>query len=453
MTDDPLLLVRATAKGVLDQFDHSIEFQGEDNFRIIYGPNGVGKTKFLEIIHATLRLDGEALEGLPFRYVVLEMNDGTFLTAQPGYVLDEAEELVDGPNAGPPKMTLFSILSIEEVTLDTWTYQTTEFSKWIRRNTDWRGYREGLWQDPRQSETASLAELALRFPEAWQESTRMPQSFRDLTSRVSSLLIETQRLQIEKRPSRNRAVHRRFDEFEPTSSRITDLAFKMKSLVNDAQTAHSKITQQLDRTFPSRVLLDETTEGPAESEVRDRYDTQNNFRSRLGRIASVSLENELSLPDKSLSDWELKLLSIYLDDADKKFEPFRLIVRKIDLYEEIINSRLQGKALQVTAVEGMTARRSDNGAAIDLDSLSSGEQHEIILMFQLLFEVGDGAMVLIDEPEISLHVAWQMAFIPDVTRIAELSGFRFIVATHSPQIINDAWSKAVALGPSGVDFT
>lgn len=59
---------------------------------------------------------------------------------------------------------------------------------------------------------------------------------------------------------------------------------------------------------------------------------------------------------------------------------------------------------------------------------------------------------MIDEPEISLHVSWQMNFINDVQEIANLSGFHFIVATHSPQIINNWWSQAIQLGPENVEF-
>lgn len=96
--------------------------------------------------------------------------------------------------------------------------------------------------------------------------------------------------------------------------------------------------------------------------------------------------------------------------------------------------------------------RANNDQVIDLDSLSSGEQHEIILMIDLLINVPKGATVLIDEPEISLHVAWQLAFIPDVQEIAKMVGFKFVVATHSPQIINNAWDRAVRLGPQGAAF-
>ena len=68
-------------------------------------------------------------------------------------------------------------------------------------------------------------------------------------------------------------------------------------------------------------------------------------------------------------------------------------------------------------------------------------------MFDLLFNVKAGSLVLIDEPEISLHVSWQLKFISDVEKISELSNFQFIVATHSPQIINDRINQMARFGP------
>lgn len=128
------------------------------------------------------------------------------------------------------------------------------------------------------------------------------------------------------------------------------------------------------------------------------------------------------------------------------------MLRKVELLEEVVNSRLLRKRLAITAKDGLSVQHQSDDRPISLDSLSSGEQHEIILMFDLLFNVPAGALVMIDEPEISLHVVWQLAFIPDVQRIAELADFRFIVATHSPQIINDDWDRATALGPEEVPF-
>ena len=57
-------------------------------------------------------------------------------------------------------------------------------------------------------------------------------------------------------------------------------------------------------------------------------------------------------------------------------------------------------------------------------------------------------MILIDEPELSLHVAWQVSFLSDLKELTRLVPLDVLIATHSPQIINDRWDLTVQLeGP------
>jgi predicted ATP-binding protein involved in virulence len=62
-----------------------------------------------------------------------------------------------------------------------------------------------------------------------------------------------------------------------------------------------------------------------------------------------------------------------------------------------------------------------------------------------LFKVKPGTLVLIDEPELSLHVVWQTQFLDDLLKIIELQKINVIIATHSPQIINNRWDLTVDL--------
>ncbi|MDR2170050.1 MAG: AAA family ATPase [Planctomycetaceae bacterium] len=89
---------------------------------------------------------------------------------------------------------------------------------------------------------------------------------------------------------------------------------------------------------------------------------------------------------------------------------------------------------------------ADNGDLLELSDLSSGEQHEIVLLFDLLFQAASDTLVLIDEPEISLHIVWQKAFLADMLRIIKLRKISVLVATHSPQIVNDNWENIIDLG-------
>jgi ABC-type lipoprotein export system ATPase subunit len=449
--DEPLLaLVSASATGVLGEYDHGFSVDADEEFVILYGPNGVGKTKFLEIIDALTRLSGSALSLLPFESASLKYLDGSELSARrlPG----------DGPPGEPIGSRLPIRLSLKRPRerMVTWDYQEDGFEAWAKANLPYEQMSDSMWRDPNDGEIVHVDELRERYGRLGfkvEDRWKIPDALPAFTANVPSFLIETQRLRIELSRTRPaRATYGPGRSPRHPRSRITEQAEKIRSLVNDAQTEHSRITQQLDRTFPNRVLGADASDLDSDS-IRDRYNEQNDFRSRLGRVASVALDAELSLPEGELEDWALKLLNLYLDDTDQKLAPFEDLLRKIELLEQIINDRLLDKRLQVTDGEGLSVRHSVTDRSIVLDSLSSGEQHEIILMIDLLFSVPRGAVVLIDEPEISLHVAWQLAFIPDVKRIAKLAGFRFVVATHSPQIINDEWDRAIRLGPPEAAFS
>jgi ABC-type glutathione transport system ATPase component len=79
-------------------------------------------------------------------------------------------------------------------------------------------------------------------------------------------------------------------------------------------------------------------------------------------------------------------------------------------------------------------------------SLSSGEQHKLVLTYELLFRVQRDALILIDEPELSLHVTWQHRFLDDLLRISEIATLDFLIATHAPQVIHKRTDLALELG-------
>lgn len=90
--------------------------------------------------------------------------------------------------------------------------------------------------------------------------------------------------------------------------------------------------------------------------------------------------------------------------------------------------------------------RDSGGDVIPLEKLSSGEQETLVLYYQLIFETAPGTMLLIDEPEISLHIAWQRHFIDELKEIVRLNGLRAVVATHSTSIIGRHRDIQVDLG-------
>lgn len=77
-------------------------------------------------------------------------------------------------------------------------------------------------------------------------------------------------------------------------------------------------------------------------------------------------------------------------------------------------------------------RKNTDGAAINLKSMSSGEIQILTSLLSLASVVKDNSLVLIDEPEISLHPNWQMQYIDLLNKIFKsVSGCHFLIATHS----------------------
>ncbi len=83
----------------------------------------------------------------------------------------------------------------------------------------------------------------------------------------------------------------------------------------------------------------------------------------------------------------------------------------------------------------------EHGGEIDLLELSSGELSIISGLLGLAANLADDALVLIDEPENSLHPAWQLKYVAMLDTIMRRhSGAHYIIATHSPLIVSGAAS-------------
>jgi predicted ATP-binding protein involved in virulence len=155
----------------------------------------------------------------------------------------------------------------------------------------------------------------------------------------------------------------------------------------------------------------------------------------------------------SIDNSKVDVLSVYIEDVDKKLSVFDDLFTRIDLFKNILSRRFLFKEVSINKNDGIVFFTSD-GAPLSASSLSSGEQHEVVLLYQLLFKVKPHSLILIDEPELSLHIAWQEQFLNDLERITSLSDFDVLIATHSPQIISNRWDLTVELkGPNGCEST
>lgn len=73
--------------------------------------------------------------------------------------------------------------------------------------------------------------------------------------------------------------------------------------------------------------------------------------------------------------------------------------------------------------------------------LSSGEKQVLVILLTVLVEDRQPYVLLMDEPEVSLHIEWQQKLI---TMIRQLNpNVQIILTTHSPALIMNGWMDAV----------
>ena len=152
----------------------------------------------------------------------------------------------------------------------------------------------------------------------------------------------------------------------------------------------------------------------------------------------ASLECPIS-KSRPPADPNAKVLLVYLSDTEQKISIFDELIQHLELFTSILNERrFTFKTIQINKEKGFHFV-TNKGKELSLTDLSSGEQHEVVLLYELIFRTTSNTLVLIDEPEISLHITWQKEFLKDLLAIIELQKMQVIVATHSPSIINDRW--------------
>lgn len=120
-----------------------------------------------------------------------------------------------------------------------------------------------------------------------------------------------------------------------------------------------------------------------------------------------------------------KIIDLSLDAKEKT----QKIYSQIDLFLEIVKEFISDKEFAFDS--GRLTIKTSHGT-VDHTRLSSGEKQLIILMVEALLQDRKAHVFLADEPELSLHIAWQRMVIPAVRKLNPNS--QVIAATHSPEV-------------------
>ena len=131
----------------------------------------------------------------------------------------------------------------------------------------------------------------------------------------------------------------------------------------------------------------------------------------------------------SFSDYRLSMLKDLRAAMHKQ--------ERIDKFFELINSLFltTGKSIDIDDKNRVVFRKGNQ--IIDMEKLSAGEKQILLLLFTLFLMEDRSTVLLLDEPEISLHIEWQDRLIQLMLDLNP--NCQIIMTTHSPNIFADGW--------------
>lgn len=118
----------------------------------------------------------------------------------------------------------------------------------------------------------------------------------------------------------------------------------------------------------------------------------------------------------------------------------------MDLFDEEIKdqdlefiSHLEN--LDIINLEGIQVQKMDK--SLSINDISSGEYHLLISLISLFANIKYNSLVLIDEPEISLHPTWQMRYVTFLKNVFKnYPNCHFVLTTHSHFLVSDLEGKS-----------
>jgi ABC-type lipoprotein export system ATPase subunit len=85
--------------------------------------------------------------------------------------------------------------------------------------------------------------------------------------------------------------------------------------------------------------------------------------------------------------------------------------------------------------------RKSNDDVITAYQLSSGEKQILIILLKILLQENKPYIVLMDEPELSLHLTWQFKLIDMIQQLNP--NCQLIIVTHAPGICSQGWKDKI----------
>lgn len=214
------------------------------------------------------------------------------------------------------------------------------------------------------------------------------------------------------------------------------LSFKQQCLVDKITVVFDDDTQ-----VDSRTAFDPYNYNV---QVISTFDMMLKESEAISKLSGADVVTEL--------DWELfKLHTAYLDyQLEMSKDVIAALIAERPTDEIIAHKRLYFDTIDsLFETTGKKIDRQSNALSflagcrrITPYQLSSGEKQVLIILTSVLIRKREPFIMIMDEPEISLHFDWQRRLIEDILLLNPK--MQLIIATHSPAVVMNGWINRVS---------
>jgi predicted ATPase len=113
---------------------------------------------------------------------------------------------------------------------------------------------------------------------------------------------------------------------------------------------------------------------------------------------------------------------------------------KRTVFRRVMNSHLSNSGKRIRRTNSEITVQCNNSGVLSYKALSSGERQLLYIMLKVVNGRNRNSIILMDEPEISLHLNWQETLIDSIKEINPLS--QLIIVTHSPGVVMNGYRDA-----------
>ncbi|MBF1525846.1 MAG: AAA family ATPase [Prevotella pallens] len=411
---------RLQIKNLYDQYNYDIDFNSEEKeqITILTGPNGYGKTTILQILKS---LDPKSLYYfyiIKFSEIIIFFDNNTILNITQTYKTETESIFAVDHKEDLKKEVRFTWNKADGEPLTHFVYNNTNIEKALRSYNFLKGTysRRRAFDDLPNREKEEILLDNEEFNEYIAKANGQEQFLMQLETLRSCYI-----------PS-NRIYNEAHEENEKLP--IEKVREALKDKMRKARFDYLIHSQRIDSIFIKKVLgsIYEDCSLSSYNELKAKVENQ------MNTAAEYKLAEKVEIPE--YNEENKAVLFAYLKGLKEKFSKFSTILEKTNLFHKMLTSKgFANKSVETSTQHGFRIK-SNNGDVIDGYKLSSGEQNEIIMLYRLIYEVPDQGLLLIDEPENSLHVAWQKTIVDDMKEIASVKRLQIIIATHSPSIVS-----------------